>query len=224
MVTSPSCFYKFIGDKGFDRLIKEEIIKEMKFERTELCNGKAKYKLKCSGMNDQAYGKFIEEHICNFLMGKLTTLIEYIPSFDIDKFINMCKGSISRVSTGASTGGRGSVKYDLLYNNYLIDIKTYKHKFTNTQLKSFYLQLLIYYSLLKKQGIKSIKYIAILNPISGVFLRIDVKGIDVDNLLIIFNGCNDIVDTLIDKSIVKLKKRGIIRRFFRAIRRRFFGR
>lgn len=209
MVT-PSTFYSFIGDNGYRKLIESGVIVDHNFKHIEMSySGILHHKVGITSMNDQAYGKFIEQVLYSFLKGETSKdkFRKYLPDFNIENFIKTCS-PCHRVSSGKD------IKYDMILGDYLIDIKTYKHKFTKKNFKSFYLQLITYYSLLLRSGVKGLKYLAILNPVSGDFYYTPVPK-DIDRIIKIYKGCDDVVDILIKKSGGFIER---VRTFFRKIK------
>ena len=212
MVVSPSDFYKFIGNDGYDRLVAEGIIGEMNFteEMFNMHPDTVAYKLNCVGMNDQTYGKFIETKVADYLKGEINMneFRQYLPFFDIDKFITFCSPRRSRDTRAMTPTSENKAKYDLIFNNYLIDVKTYKKGFTEHKLRAFYLQILIYYALLVKEDkIEGLHYMAILNPVSGQFLYAPIQNVSINNLLLVFDNCKkSIVNTLLDNNIIELEQ------------------
>lgn len=110
-----------------------------------------------------------------------------LKTIDIDEFTKVCtdNGKCCKIR---STRRYSKIKYDLIYGNYLLDIKCYKkEKFTTSQLRRFICQVSIYYSLLNKTQKKDIKYLGIYNPLYNILYQFPIEKVDSYKLKDIYN-------------------------------------
>ena len=162
-MVSPSTFYKLIQKKGYKSLVDRKIIPD-KDSLIEVNFNKGvrnpNYKIGFKECNDTKYGKIIEDDIVDFMINYGNNIFTNLPSVKITEFKKFCDNKSTSKLTYLKNN---KIHYDLMYRDFIIDVKTYKdyNSFTSISNKeSFVLQLSIYYSLLDENVRKNIRYLA----------------------------------------------------------------
>lgn len=205
----PSQFYKVIGEKNYDLLVKNNILPDKdKLMIINMSDKVNEYKLGMGKIADTTYGRKLQDIIFSALKtGDLTSINTYIPNLAVDKFKEICGYDkiLPTLTSGleTTTGSKGN-EYDIMYCNALIDIKTSKKpKFSSPDINSFILQLSIYYAKLSKELQSRIKYIVILNPINNLCIYTSISYIKTDELLHIYDSYDSIiVDYFTNKKLI----------------------
>ena len=180
MNITPSNFYKSIGSyEGYKEYVKKNILPDIESfiieenistRDTEIISNP---------------GKIIEKMICEYVSekrnrGSIIKSFEkkYIKGVNLSGFVKILNklGSES-ITTKCISGIKctNGVEIDMFYNNILIDIKSYA-RFSNTNKLGAFLQIIIYYGILKDEY--NIKHLGIYVPTKNNFYYIKVENID----------------------------------------------
>lgn len=192
-MVSPSTFYKLIQKKGYKSLVDRKIIpSDESLNEVNFNNGKCNpnYKMGFKEHNDTNYGKIVEDGVVDFMVNYGNSIFSYLPGIKIDDFKKLC----DNMSVSKLINRDNKVNYDLMYRDFIIDVKTYKNysSFTSVHNKeSFVLQLSIYYSLLEEKIRKKIKYLAIYNPLFDYVLYFKTSYVDHKLLMDLYKSCNN---------------------------------
>jgi len=159
MVLSPSNFYKIIGDNGYKKLLNAGVIICENYREIDI-SGFITY-----DTTKRVIGKQVELEIYDILSGKSNKLLAY------DVSTTTLFESLGGMGRLARTGTKSNC-FDIIYGDNLIDVKAYCKKFTQKQIRSFHLQLLIYYCY---NVTNKINYLCILNPLRGIILKMKIS-------------------------------------------------
>ena len=200
---SPSIFYNHIGNmNGYNKLVKDEILPDlMKYViKIDIKNFRNIKILELSDVN----GKKIEQLICEFFNKKS---IRSNKNQEIQKNIKGCNlhGFIDFLDNYKSNSNKSinnikmcdkNIEADLLYNNFLIDIKAYINKFNQSDIIKTFIQIIIYFSYLRKDYI--IKRLGIYIPTQNVFYYIDTHILDnyIDKFLSFYINYNKPIEQI----------------------------
>lgn len=182
-----STFYDIIGKDNFNILLEKKILpnrSNFTIENFEF-HESPKYKDIITILKMNEKNKLIEFLVCEYI--KKYGVFNTEKQSKMDDYI--CINSISS----------SKVKYDLLYKDILVDIKCYKKEFTDSQFNKFILQLALYYIYIMMElsklyssniSVYKIKYIVILNPITGKLYKCNTNLIHTHELVSITEKYN----------------------------------
>ena len=192
-MVSASQFYKMLNSNGYKTLLDKKIVPtDDKFQIIKL-GEKNEYKTNYIG-NSTEYGKFIELLLIKHLRGQDTNneIKKYLPNCSNEKFIKIFSSSKDNI---LKTPTDKNNLYDLIYGNSIIDIKTYKReKFSKQDLRSFMLQMIVYYINLESDIKKTIKYVTVYNPISNELIQTNVSNYQSTKIKKIYDSMNNFLE------------------------------